>query len=130
MTGTTAERWLRSRSGTCDGVNPDNEVNVGMDSNSTYFESEADIAVSANPTAEVGVQNSELSNTLSNITSQLQDLLGTVMTAIQAESSKQTAAFQTEVAKFTETLEAKFRQENERIAASLTERFEAANAKL
>ena len=84
-----AERWLRSRSGTCDGVNPDNEVNVGMDSNSTYFESEADIAVSANPTVEVGVQNSELSNNLSNITtSQLQDLLGTVMTAVQAESSK------------------------------------------
>jgi len=70
VTGTVAERWLRSRSGTCDGVN------VDMDSNSTYLESEADIAVSANPTAEVGVQNSELSNTLSNITtSQLQDLL-------------------------------------------------------
>ena len=54
------EVWLRSRSGTCDGVNSGNEVNVGMDSNSTYFESEADIAVSANPTVEVSVQNSEL----------------------------------------------------------------------
>jgi hypothetical protein len=68
---------------------------------------------------------------LPNITtSQLQYLLATVMTAIQAESSKQTAAFQTEVAKLTETLETKFRQENERLATSLTERFEAANAKL
>ena len=52
------------------------------------------------------------------------------MAAIQAESSKQTAAFQTQVAKLTEILEAKFRQENEKLAASLTERFEAANAKL
>jgi len=102
-----------------------------MDSNSTYFESGADIAVRANPTIEVGVQNSELSTTLSNITtSQLQDLLATVMTAIQAESSKHTAAFQTEVAKLTENLEAKFRQENEKLAASLTVRFEVANAKL
>jgi len=56
-----------------------------MDSNSTYLGSEPDIAVSANPTVEVGVQNSEFSTTLSNITtSQLQDLLATVMTAIQA----------------------------------------------
>jgi len=93
----------------CDGVNPDNAVNVDMDSNSIYLESEPDIAASANPTVEVGVQNSEFSTTLSNITtSQLQDLLATVMTAIQAESSKQMAAFQTEVAKLMETLEAKF----------------------
>jgi len=126
-----AERWLRSRSGMCDGVNPDNAVNVDMDSNSIYLESEPDIAASANPTVEVGVQNSEFSTTLSNITtSQLQDLLATVMTAIQAESSKQMAAFQTEVAKLMETLEAKFWQENEKLAAGLTERFEAANAKL
>ena len=126
-----AERWLRSRSGTYDEVNPNNAVNVDMDSNSTYFESEADIAVSANPTVEVGVQNSESSTTLSNTTtSQLQDLLATVMTAFQAESSKQTAVFQTKVAKLTETLEAKFRQENEKLATSLTERFEAANVKL
>jgi Skp family chaperone for outer membrane proteins len=46
------------------------------------------------------------------------------MTAIQAESSKQTAEFPTEVAKLTESLEAKFRQENEKLAASLTESFE------
>jgi len=65
----------------CDGVNPDNAVNVDMDSNSIYLESEPDIAASANPTVEVGVQNSEFSTTLSNITtSQLQDLLATVMT--------------------------------------------------
>ena len=62
--GTMTERWLRCRSGTCDGVNPDNAVNVDMDSNSTYLESETDIAVSANPTVEVGVQNSEFSTTL------------------------------------------------------------------
>jgi len=87
--------------------------------------------VSANPTVEVGVQNSEFNTNLSNITiSQLQDLLATVMTAIQTESSKQTAAFQTEVSKLTENLEAKCRQENEKLAANLTERFEAANAKL
>jgi len=66
--------------------------------------------VSANPTVEVGVQNSEFSITLSNITtSQLQDFLSTVMIAIQADSSKQTASFQTEVVKLTETLEAKIR---------------------
>ena len=79
-----------------------------MDRNSTYLESEADIVMSANPTVEVGVKNSEFSTNLSNITSQLQYLLATVMTAIQAESSKQMAAFQTEVAKLMETLEAKF----------------------
>jgi len=79
--GTMAETWLRSRTGACDRLNPDNAVNVDMDSNSTYFESETDIAVSANPTVGVGVQNSEFSTTLSNITtSQLQDLLATVMT--------------------------------------------------
>jgi len=126
-----AERWLRSRSGSCDEVDPDNAVNVDMDNNSTYLQLETDIAVGANPTVEVGVQNSKFSTTLPNITtSQLQDLLATVMTDIQAESSKQTVAFQTEVAKLTETLETKFRQETERLATSLTERFEAANAKL
>ena len=57
--GTMAGRWLRSRSGTCDGINPDNAVNVDMDSNSTYLESEADIAVSENPAVEVGMKNSE-----------------------------------------------------------------------
>jgi len=83
------------------------------------------------------VQNSEVtvhdSNnaTLSNITTlQLQDLLTTVMTAIQAESCKQTAAFQTEIAKLTETLKAHLSQENEKLATSLTESFEAANTKL
>jgi hypothetical protein len=50
---------------------------------------------------------------MSNITtSQLQDLFATVMTAIQTESNKQTAAFQTEVAKLTETLRTQFKQEN------------------
>jgi hypothetical protein len=108
-----------------------------MDSNSTCLESEADITVRANPTVEVGEQNSEVtahdSNnaTLSNITaSQLQELLTTVMTAIQAESCKQTAAFQTEVAKLTETSKAQLSHENEKLAASLTERFEAANTKV
>jgi len=52
------------------------------------------------------------------------------MTAIQAESSKQMAAVKTEIAKLAETLKAQFRQENEKHAASLTDRFEAANAKL
>ena len=86
--------------------------------------------MSANSTVEVGVQNSELSASLPNITtSQLQDLLATVMTAIQAKSSKETAAFQTEVAELTENLEAKFRHENEKLAGSLTESFEVANAK-
>jgi NADH dehydrogenase/NADH:ubiquinone oxidoreductase subunit G len=93
--------------------------------------------VRANPAVEGGVQNSEVvahaSNnaTYSNITTlQLQDLLATVMTAIHAESSNQTAAIKTEVTKLAETLKAQFRQENERLAASLTERFETANAKL
>ena len=72
-----------------------------MDNNSTYLQSETDITVGANPTVEAGVQNSKFSTTLPNITVQLQDLLATVMTAIQAESSKQTAAFQTKVAKCT-----------------------------
>ena len=83
------------------------------------------------------MQNSEVaahdSNNaiLSNITTlQLQDLLATVMTAIQAESSKQMAAVKTEVAKLAETLKVQFRQENEKLAASLTDRFETANAKL
>ena len=90
----------------------------------------------ANPTVEFSVQNSEVtahaSNnaTLSDITLQIQDLLATVMAAIQAENSKQTAAFQTEVAKLTETIKAQFKQENEKLAASLTERFEAVNTKL
>jgi hypothetical protein len=44
--------------------------------------------------------------TMSNITSQLQDLLTTVMAAVQAESTKQTAAFHKEVAKLTEPLNA------------------------
>jgi oligoendopeptidase F len=108
-----------------------------MDSNSTCLESEADITVTANPTVEVDVQNSEVTThdsnnaTLSNITaSQLQDLFTTVMTAIQAESCKQTATFQTEVAKLTETSKAQLSQENEKLAASLTERFEAANTKV
>jgi hypothetical protein len=52
------------------------------------------------------------------------------MAAIQAESCKQTAAFHTEVAKLRETLKAQLSQENEKLAAILTERFEAANAKL
>ena len=85
---------------------------------------------------EVSVQNSEVaahnSNkaTLSNITtSQLQDLLATVMAAIQVKNTKQTAAFPTEVAKLTENLKAQFKQENDKIAASLAERFEASNTK-
>jgi DNA anti-recombination protein RmuC len=108
-----------------------------LSSSYTYLESEANIAVIANPVGEGSAQNSVVAahnsnnETLSNITTvQLQDLLATVMTAIQAESSKQTAAFQTELAKLTETLKTQFRQENEKLAASLTEKFEAANTKL
>jgi DNA anti-recombination protein RmuC len=52
------------------------------------------------------------------------------MAAIQAESSRQTAAFQTELVKLKETLKAQFKQENEKLTTSLTERFEAANKKL
>ena len=69
--------------------------NVDMDSNNTYFESEANITPRANLTVEVSVQNSEVAandsnnGPLSNITtSQLQDLLATVMAAVQAESTK------------------------------------------
>jgi hypothetical protein len=78
-----------------------------MDSKNTNLESEANITVRANLTVEVSVQNSEVaandSNnaTLSDITSQLQDLLATVMAAIQVESTKQTTAFPTEVVKLT-----------------------------
>ena len=132
-----AERWLRSRRGTHDEDSFDKADNTDIDSNTAYLEPEMNITVRANPTVEVIVQNSEVtahdSNnaTLSNITSsQLQELLATVMAAIQAESSKQTAAFQTEVAKLTEALKVQFKQEKEKFAASLTERFEAANTKL
>ena len=126
-----AQRRFRSRSGTGDEEINDKTDNIDMNSNNTYLESGADIAVGANPTVESLVVTTHDNNaTLSNITSHLQDLLATVMTAIQAESSKQTAAFQREVAKLTETLKMQFRQENEKLAASLTERFEAANAKL
>jgi hypothetical protein len=113
-----------------------NVDNINMDRNSTNLESEANITMRANLIVEVSVQNSEVaahdSNnaTLSNITtSKLQDLLVTVMAAIQVESTKQTAAFPTEVAKLTEILKAQFKQENEKIATSLAERFEAANTK-
>jgi hypothetical protein len=121
-----AERWLRSRSGTRDEDSFDKADNVDIDSDSTYLESEAYIAVRANPIEEGSVQNYVVADedsgiaTLSNITTlQLQDLLVTVMTAIQAESSKHTAAFQTELAKLTETLKTQFRQENKKPAASL-----------
>ena len=92
----------------------DNADSTDMDNNSTYLASEADITVRTNPTLEVSVQNSEVtaydSNnaTLSNITSQLQDLFATVMTANRAQ----------------------LRQENEKLVASLSERFETANKKL
>jgi DNA anti-recombination protein RmuC len=131
-----ADKWLSSRSSTRDD-SFNNINNTNMDSNNTILESKANITVRANPEVEVNVQNSEVAAldnnnaTLSNITtSQSQDLLTTVMAAIQAESIKQTAAFQTEVAKLTETLKAQFRQENKKLATSLTERFEAPNAKL
>jgi len=68
-----AERWLWIRSGIYDGINPDKSFNADKDSKNTYLESEADIAERANPPVDVGVQNSELSTTLSNITSQSQD---------------------------------------------------------
>jgi hypothetical protein len=55
-----ADRWLRSRSGTRDEGSFDNTKNIGMDSNSTYLESEADITVRANPRVEVRVKNSEV----------------------------------------------------------------------
>jgi hypothetical protein len=125
------ERWLRNRSGTRDEESFDNADNVDLDSNSTYLESETNITVRANPIVEGGVQNSEVaahdSNnaTLSNITTlQLQDLLATVMTAIQAESSTQMAAVKTDVAKLAKTLKAQFRQKNEKFATSLTVRLE------
>ena len=132
-----AERWLRSRTGPRDQDSFNDADNIDLDSEGTYLGSEATITVRANPTGEGSVQNSVVAArdsdnaTLANITTlQLQDLLATVMTAIQAESSKQTAAFQTELAKLTETLKAQFRQENEKLAASLTEKFETANTKL
>jgi hypothetical protein len=91
------ERWLRSRSDTRSEGSIDNAENT--DSNSAYFESEADVTMRANPAVEVGEQNAEVTTrdsnnaTLSNITTaQLQDLLTTVMAAVQAERCKQTAA--------------------------------------
>jgi hypothetical protein len=129
-----AERWLRIRSDTHSEGSFDNAEN--RDSNSTYFESEADVTMRAIPEVEVGEQNAEVTTrdsnnaTLSNITTaQLQDLHSTVMAAIQAESCKQTAAFQSEVSKLTETPKVQLSQEGEKLAASLTERYEAANAK-
>jgi hypothetical protein len=131
------ERRLRSRSSTRNEDIFDNTDNLDMDRNNAGFELEADITVRENPAVEVRVQNSEVNvNNSSNVTlpnitaSQIQDLLATVITAIQAESSKQTAIFQAEVAKQTETLKAQFKQENEKLAASLTDRLEAANTKL
>lgn len=103
-----AGKWLRSRNSTRDEGNFDNVDNLDKDSDNKYFESEANITARANPTVEVSVVNSKVaandSNnaTLSNITSQLHDLLATVMEAIQAESTKQTSAFQTEAAKLIE----------------------------
>jgi hypothetical protein len=68
---------------------------------------------------------------LSKVTTlQLQDLLANVIAAIEAQISSQTAAFQTEVANLTEILKAQFKEENEELATSLTERSEAANMKL
>jgi hypothetical protein len=77
-----------------------------MDSNNTNL-----ITVRANPAVEVSVQNSEVTaHDSNNATSQLHNLLATVMAAFQVESTKQTAAFQTEVAKLIETLKAQFKQ--------------------
>jgi predicted DNA-binding protein (UPF0251 family) len=59
----------------------------------------------------------------------LQDLLAIIMAVIQDEITQQTAAFQIEVAKLTQTLQARLRQENEKLATSLTGRFEAASTK-
>jgi hypothetical protein len=122
-----AERWLRSPSDTRNEGSVDNAEN--RDSNSTYFESEAGVTMRANPAVEEGVQNAEVTSrdsnnaTLSNITTaQLQDLLTTLMAAIQAESYKQTAAL-------TETLKVQLSQEGEKLAVSLTEGIEATNAK-
>ena len=64
-----------------------------MDSDNTCLESEADIEVRADPIVEVSILNSEAAAhdcnnaTLANITTQIQDLLTTVMTAIKAERS-------------------------------------------
>ena len=97
-----AERWLRSRTGPRDQDSFNDADNIDLDSEGTYLGSEVTITVRANPTGEGSVQNSVVAArdsdnaTLANITTlQLQDLLVTVMTAIQVESSKQTAAFQT-----------------------------------
>jgi hypothetical protein len=99
-----ADRGLRSRSVTSDENSFDKVDNIDMDSNNTILESEAKRAVRANPVVEVNVEDSEVTAvnstnaTMSNVTSQVQDLLATVMAAIQTEIIKQTAAFQTEVA--------------------------------
>ena len=97
-----------------------------MDSYNIDLESGAYISVRTNPTAQnLIVTTHDNSNAkLSNIsTSRLQDLFTNVMTAIQAENSKQTAAFQTEVAKLTENLKMQFRQGNEKLTASFIEIF-------
>jgi hypothetical protein len=54
-------------------------------------------------------------------TSQLQDLHATVRAVTDADSIQQTASFQIEVAKLTQILHAQFRQENGKLATSLTE---------
>ena len=65
-----AQRRLRSRSGTRDEEINDNADNIDMDSNNTYLESGADIAVGANPTVQNLVVTTHDNNnaTLSNIT--------------------------------------------------------------
>jgi hypothetical protein len=47
--------WLRSRSDTRNEGSVDNGEN--RDSNSTYFDSEGDVTMRANPAVEVDVQN-------------------------------------------------------------------------
>jgi hypothetical protein len=99
-----ADRLLRSRSSTRDEDSFNCVDNTNIDSTNTILQSEADTTVRANPAVESNVQKYEVtaldSNNanVSNITTvQLKELFATVMTAIQAESIKQTAAFQTEV---------------------------------
>jgi selenocysteine lyase/cysteine desulfurase len=49
---------------------------------------------------------------------------------IEDQRTKQRAAFLREVAKLMENLKAQFKQENEKLATSFTERIEAAHKKL
>ena len=157
-----ADRWLRSTSRSSSvGSDAGSAQNVDREAdNATCSDFEADITVRENPVTEMIEGNSDFMPTVKEIinsnvnvnvestnisANQIQDMLQTVMAAIQSEGIKQTAALEARLtaesnkqiellnAKLTSavgSLKRELKEENEKFAASLIERFESANAKL